>query len=1164
MKPLPAPIAKLPAALLGLALALVLFQPAPAREKPRDEWQVRENLVTRLGGELYKIGVLKKELQNIHEILLEARDIEVFPTEMTRLGEEALLSFDKSVEQVMKKHQAILEQVDAMRPPLVDGIAILREMIVGQPVEDMFQVLDNDDIRRISAMFTIKHHIDSLWRNVDGLLIGISTLLQIGQDARAKHAQGSESEFLEILKANLGQQSERFKMALDGLKDSLFQRGAADQRERMFQAELSRARSYLKSGSGVSAKKKLVSLAARFKEPRFVDECNKLLVRVNFTQGDFEGVLASIKLLPESLSMLPDVMIDEVQSMYSLKHYADLWAWGNRPLIKTLAGASRNKALWLTMESGLILGKTDSITRLASLAVRDSSYQAHIVHCLGRSYVKAGNLAIAQAMFESALHIKPQRKVDDEALSHVSLSLAQLLYERGDYRKSLALFFELLNNEKTFAEALFGISWCYISLDDNPKAETTLRKLINQVPSSALSAEALVLNMRQFDVLAKNDWAKSLYLSNEEQRLIEKKRMLLERAAADTTVKKSEKLTRLLSKIDELLARLRQEKKPSPRDIAASYDKIPKIAKLINAYYGTGTFQEVSFSEKRERLLREVDSLIIVSKEIGPALAGAEKFSRSVHGVAAVKSVVRKSKAFAVMAMIDRYRWERDHIDWQKTNAKRALDDLVRAVKAAADSAKRAELAAGQKKQKDLIDSLVRAGDFIKEEWRNVLLQKCSELLVTPMDSADEAYIRYHLGEIHYEHENDEYAEAFTAFEDSMTAFDSLYALYRDGKILALPKRPIEPRMNHAASLEQYRIVLKKFPTSDLIHAVRYGLAWCYNDQGMFDSAITCMETLVGTCPASPYAPQAWMYIGEYMFDHVKLDSALKAYQSVMKYPESEWFDKALYKLAWTQYRLSNPEKAIGSFLALVDLGEGSRLGKTLLEKESIDYIAISFSETDATGQKGLDRATKFVNRFGDRLKGAQILHRLAEIFKEQGRFDMAQKTYATLLRMYPENKNSPLVEAELLAVLEKSNSTEDANLNRIEYFNKYNKNSAWAKMQEDPSTRRFGDSLAAKLLYDASVSYHQLALQKNDSAIYGAAMENYEAFITNYPLLPQAGECHYNLAEIMFSMGNYTQAAEEYITVSKRYPGSKYKETAAWNAIVASQNLLKKEKAMR
>jgi TolA-binding protein len=430
------------------------------------------------------------------------------------------------------------------------------------------------------------------------------------------------------------------------------------------------------------------------------------------------------------------------------------------------------------------------------------------------------------------------------------------------------------------------------------------------------------------------------------------------------------------------------------------------------------------------------------------------------------------------------------------------------------------------------------------------------------MDSSDAAYLRYHLGEILYSHENDEYAAAYIVYENKMALFDSLAALYHNGKITEVPLRPTEPVLNHEKSISQFRIVLSDYPESAVVHASRYSLAWCYNDQGMFDSAVAQMAILADKYPLSQYAPEALLYVGEYMFDHGKLDKALKAYQAVIKYPESEWFDKALYKLAWTQYRLSNPEKAISSFLALVDLGQGSPSGKSLLEKESIDYIAISFSETDVSGEKGLERATNFVTRFGDEAKGAQILQRMATIFKEQGRFDLSQKTYRTLLRIYPEYKNTPVIESELLAVHEKSCTVEEANIGRVEFFNKYNKNSPWAARQNDAAIKQRGDSLSSKLLYDAALSSHQLALQKNDSLVYTAAIDNYETFIKNYPLSPHASECNYNLAEIMFSLGNYVRATEEYIKVSKGYPDAKYKETAAWNAIVASQNMLKKESA--
>jgi TolA-binding protein len=130
----------------------------------------------------------------------------------------------------------------------------------------------------------------------------------------------------------------------------------------------------------------------------------------------------------------------------------------------------------------------------------------------------------------------------------------------------------------------------------------------------------------------------------------------------------------------------------------------------------------------------------------------------------------------------------------------------------------------------------------------------------------------------------------------------------------------------------------------------------------------------------------------------------------------------------------------------------------------------------------------------------------------------------------------------------------------KIAYFHKYNKNSTWSQTQS-AELKKTADSLAAKQLHNAAIGFHQFALHKNDSSIYQQALNAYRTYITIYPLNELANECHYNLAEIQFSLGSYKEAAEEYIAVSKRYPDSKYRETAAWNAIVASQNLLKEEK---
>ena len=71
---------------------------------------------------------------------------------------------------------------------------------------------------------------------------------------------------------------------------------------------------------------------------------------------------------------------------------------------------------------------------------------------------------------------------------------------------------------------------------------------------------------------------------------------------------------------------------------------------------------------------------------------------------------------------------------------------------------------------------------------------------------------------------------------------------------------------------------------------------------------------------------------------------------------ESPFYDKALYKLAWTHFRLADPvdapqefDQSVAYFLELLDFNlktaaEGEERGSELL-KESKQYIAIAYAD---------------------------------------------------------------------------------------------------------------------------------------------------------------------------------------------------------------------------
>ncbi|HEX7511272.1 MAG TPA: hypothetical protein VF335_08230, partial [Chitinivibrionales bacterium] len=333
-----------------------------AKENQKDEWQTRENRVTRLGGEWYKIQVLMHELHNMQQILQDVQDIELFPSELTRLGDESLIALDKKIDVVMKKHQALVQHVESLRPPLIDAMAILREMVTGQPVEEMFQVLDNDDIHRISDMFIVKHHIDSLWRDFDGLFSGLSTMVQMRQGAEEEIRPGFESEFFEILKASLGKQSERYYAILNTLKDTLYRRGNEDLRERMFQVESHRIKGYLKSGNADLANMKLPAISARYNQSKFTTECTLLQVKTDFALGEFDQVLQTVQKLPDSIARLPEVVSDKIRSLYILKRFDELLQCVDGIDLRAISAGSRNFIVWLALESALATKKTEQIT----------------------------------------------------------------------------------------------------------------------------------------------------------------------------------------------------------------------------------------------------------------------------------------------------------------------------------------------------------------------------------------------------------------------------------------------------------------------------------------------------------------------------------------------------------------------------------------------------------------------------------------------------------------------------------------------------------------------------------------------------------------------------------------------------------------------------------
>lgn len=1130
-----------------------------SKTKNEDSWQTRESLALKLIAEQRNILNLSKELTAVSDVVNETRDFELFPSQVTGLNDEKLLILDRNIEKLYKKRDLIDQRLKDLNNPLRDAVSILREMVTGEPVESMFKVLEKGDLNRISLMTDIKHQTDSLWKNIDTLLLSTMRNMSIPVETR-NSTNITNTGLVSNVNSN---QSLIFYDKMNHIKDSLIVRANTSSVKEMYKVEIHRVKRYINERKLNLALKAIQSLNTLYYHRLDTEELTVLSARVQFLLGDYSSALENTNKITDDVENKEIKLLLKIQSLYALKNYDSIWSEGMRSDYLSLKGEKRNLFLWIVMESGLTLRKKDNFVKLASYTEKYCAYSLHCMHSLARSYVQNGDISTALSVLEDALKYRIYSKDDEIAENEIRIDIAELNYELGNYKKSLSLYYILLNDQRDFDRALFGIIWCYVKLDMTDKAETSLRKLINQAPESPLAAEGILLLGERYIKKAKFEWNKVTYLSKEEDRLGHLLEKLHHQVKTDTSKTSSEKYDYAEHELNELLTRLHHEPRCNYDTIGSFYDDAVRVCNLIKNHYSTGSFQDFSFSQKREKILHLLDSIALEMKYGDINNIDSLSVSNARLNRQKIKNVVYETEIFATDAMLDRYHWEREYIDWQKTILKQKEQTFDKSLISIKDSIGIKEINFQKQLLQKGLDTLLLKEEKIQERYFESLSKQIAFMNSLALNDTDAAYFEYHLGELYYSKENTEYTESYEKYEKNMTIFELSLADFRDGKALVRPVEPVRPVLNHEKSMNEYRRIIKNYPSTQYAASAHYSLAWCFNDLAIFDSAFSHMDILANNYPQSPHAPQAWMYCGEYLFDKGQLEKAISCYQWVMRYPESEWFDEALYKLAWSQYRLSNPEKAISSFLALVDLGQNGTSG-ALLEKESMDYIAISFSETDMTGERGLQRATVFAKKLGDPLQGSRILHRLATVYRDQGRYDMAKKTYKTLLKMYPNYKNSPMVEAEYLAVLDRELQSNESNAMKVAFFKKYNRQGVWSGLQPDPKVRELADSISEKMLYDASIGFHQFALQKNDGAAYTSALNAYKNYITVYPTSPHANECHYNLAEIQFSLGNYYEAAEEYMAVSKRYPDSKYRETAAWNAIVASQNLLKNENAVQ
>jgi cellulose synthase operon protein C len=424
----------------------------------------------------------------------------------------------------------------------------------------------------------------------------------------------------------------------------------------------------------------------------------------------------------------------------------------------------------------------------------------------------------------------------------------------------------------------------------------------------------------------------------------------------------------------------------------------------------------------------------------------------------------------------------------------------------------------------------------------------------TPETSAEMPEALMRMGELEWEDSRDRFLHAFNRWE--ATPAD------RRGE----PPNPDygKPRGRFLRVLKQY----KSFRNYDLALYVDGFLA---NEEGKFGDALGRFNRILEWFPKSRFVPDAHMIRAEYEFtkDYPNYETAYREYEMVLKYKDSPLYDLALFKSAWTLWRLGKPEEAARRFLIVfkktAETGEKSATRRSELDElqsEALKNLVAVFVEDEKNRAEDMHRF--LVQAGGDKFAG-RIVRALADAFYEQAHYERGIEAYRLLLKLEP---TSPDAYKHALAVAQGHSTMESWKKLEDDYkwiSREYlvplpvapgkppQQGGTWTRVQS-PQVLAKAEQATERQLRDDAVGLHAKAqADKSSRAEYQAAAGLYAVYLARFGTRPEAYEVHYNNAEINFyHLENASVAAESYLAAVRINPKGPLSRDALYNALAA------------
>jgi cellulose synthase operon protein C len=444
--------------------------------------------------------------------------------------------------------------------------------------------------------------------------------------------------------------------------------------------------------------------------------------------------------------------------------------------------------------------------------------------------------------------------------------------------------------------------------------------------------------------------------------------------------------------------------------------------------------------------------------------------------------------------------------------------------------------------------------------------------------SPQKAELLFQLAELYWERTRFLYGKEMRAFFDAQQAASEKSDGAEHASELKADHR--QSGLYRAETQRLYETILREYPKYGRKDEVLFNVADTLYESDRKAEAAKRYEELVESYPKSKFVADAQVNLGNYYFDIAnQLGKARENYQRAFASESPRIKSYALYKLAWCDFNAGDYEKALKKLQDTVAFAEkqaGGELAKAFrdLKSEALQDMVRVFAQ--------LNQSAEAVAYFRERTalpKRAALMARLGFQLIDAGHFENAIVALRAALSESPTAAPAPEYQQAIVRAYEglrKRDEVKQAVAQMAEY---YRPDSAWWKANaENKTVLRNGFQVAEEVMRKTVTDYHQEAIQTKQRSVYLLAKDIYRQYVDGFAsnkdeafVSDQAFNLKFYYAEILWALDDFENAAKQYAEVAAfQIPSrpdavaaanEKYRQTAAYNAILSYEKLVKKER---